>query len=110
MADVTFQTRDLTYATANIKVRFRYNNEVKVYTKAQIEAIPALETAILTVLDPDATTVKPLRTAYKVDGSSRVLDTDGGLYAVNKTWEQGKEVDYATTDYNGGCLFLDETA
>jgi hypothetical protein len=107
MPDVTFQSRELDYASDDIKIKFRHNGTVATYTKAQIEADPTLETAILTVLDPDAASVKSLRTAYKRDGSSRILDTDAGLYQVNETWKQGKELDYATTDYNGGIVFLD---
>lgn len=109
MPDITSNSRDLNYKTADIKVKVRNpsTNKLTTYTKTEILADSAVRSAMMTLMAVSASTAEARRTDYDKDGSNRVLDEDGNIYL--NTFATGKALAYDTTLYNS-VIFLDATA
>lgn len=108
MPDITVNTRDLDFVSANVKVRLRdpATGKPTVYSSAEILADNTVETVLTDLVAPSANTEVAKKTAYAVDGGGNVLDTEDNIYA--NTYATGKSIKYTTTDYNSN-LFLDVT-
>jgi len=112
MADLTINTRDLNFLSANVKVKFRHPDTGKptVFTVADITGTAALATELGNIMAPDANTVEEIKATYVKSGGATgdVLAVSTSVWA-NVYTNPSEEIDYNRTTHNGN-IFLDVTA